>query len=161
MNLSGRRPSLSTRPWTERQRIVLLSLIGTNLAVFVAQLFLDMYQPGFVRSYLALSNRGIHEAYAWEFVTAMFLHYGPWHLLGNMLVLYFLGRDLESILGQRHFLYLYLAGAIGGELGHFMPVLHDDDPVTHGDDFRHIGGRHDDGLALLEQINHYLVDLLL
>jgi len=120
MNLSGRRRSLSTRPWTERQRIVLLSLIGTNLAVFVAQLFLDMYQPGFVRSYLALSNRGIHAAYAWEFVTAMFLHYGPWHLLGNMLVLYFLGRDLESILGRRHFLYLYLAGAIGGELGHLF-----------------------------------------
>jgi membrane associated rhomboid family serine protease len=120
MHLSGRRPSLSTRPWTERQRIVLLSLIGTNLAVFVAQLFLDMYQPGFVRSYLALSDRGIHEAYAWEFVTAMFLHYGPWHLLGNMLVLYFLGRDLESILGRRHFLYLYLAGAIGGELGHLF-----------------------------------------
>ena len=50
----------------------------------------------------------------------MFLHDGPWHLLGNMLVLYLLGRDLESILGQRHFLYLYLAGAIGGELGHLF-----------------------------------------
>jgi membrane associated rhomboid family serine protease len=37
-----------------------------------------------------------------------------------MLVLYFLGRDLELILGQRHFLYLYLAGAIGGELGHLF-----------------------------------------
>jgi membrane associated rhomboid family serine protease len=31
-----------------------------------------------------------------------------------------LGRDLESILGQRHFLYLYLAGAISGELGHLF-----------------------------------------
>src|SRR6202007_42394 len=43
-----------------------------------------------------------------------------WHLLGDMLLLYFLGRDLELILGQRHFLYLYLAGAIGGELGHLF-----------------------------------------
>ena len=120
MHLSGRKPSLFTRQWTERQRIILLSLIGTNLGVFVAQLFLDTYQPGFVRDYLALSNRGIHDAYAWQFVTAMFLHAGPWHLLGNMLILYFLGRDLESILGQRHFLYLYLAGAIGGELGHLF-----------------------------------------
>src|SRR4030088_286939 len=50
----------------------------------------------------------------------MFLHTGPWHVLGNMLVLYLLGRDLESILGQRHFLYLYLAGAVGGELGHLF-----------------------------------------
>ena len=120
MHLSGRKPSLFTRQWTERQRIVLLGLIAANLAVFVGQLFLDAYQPGFVRDYLALSGRGIHDAYAWQFVTAMFLHNGPWHLLANMLVLYFLGRDLESILGQRHFLYLYLAGAVCGQLGHLF-----------------------------------------
>jgi membrane associated rhomboid family serine protease len=50
----------------------------------------------------------------------MFLHNGPWHLLGNMLVLYLLGRDLESIIGSRHFLYLYLSGAVAGELGHLF-----------------------------------------
>ena len=27
-----------------------------------------------------------------------------------MFALYFIGRDVEAILGQRHFLYLYLAG---------------------------------------------------
>jgi len=120
MRLSGRKPSLFTRPWTERQRVVLLSLITTNVAIFVAQLFLEAYQPGLVREYLALSNRGVHDAYAWQFVTALFLHNGPWHLLGNMFVLYFLGRDVESILGQRHFLYLYLAGSVGGEIGHLF-----------------------------------------
>lgn len=120
MHLSGRKPFLFTRPWTERQRVVLLALIGVNLAAFVAQLFLEFYQPGFVRDFLALSDRGMRDAYAWQFVTAMFLHDGPWHLLGNMLVLYFLGRDVESILGQRHFFYLYLAGSIGGELGHLF-----------------------------------------
>jgi membrane associated rhomboid family serine protease len=90
------------------------------VALFVAQISLEAYQPGLVRDYLALSNRGVHDAYAWQFVTAIFLHAGPWHLLGNMLLLYFLGRDVESILGQRHFLYLYLAGSIGGELGHLF-----------------------------------------
>src|SRR5207237_3841843 len=67
-----------------------------------------------------LSNVGIHDAYAWQFVTATLLYGSPWHFLGNMLVLYILGRDLESILGQRHFLYLFLSGAIGGELGHLF-----------------------------------------
>jgi membrane associated rhomboid family serine protease len=116
----GRKPSLFTRRWTERQRIALLALIGINLAAFVAQIFLDTWQPGFVRDYLALSSRGLHDAYSWQFGTAMFLHGGPWHLLGNVLLLYFLGRDLESILGQRHFVYLYLSGAIAGELGHLF-----------------------------------------
>jgi membrane associated rhomboid family serine protease len=120
MRLSGRKRSSYTQPWTERQRIALVALISVNLAAFVAQLFLEVYQPGFVRAYLGVSDQGIHDAYAWQFVTAAFLHDGPWHLLGNMLILYLLGRDLEVILGQRHFIYLYLAGAAGGELGHLF-----------------------------------------
>lgn len=120
MRLSRRKPSSLTRRWSERQRVVLLVLVGTNIAAFVAQFFLEAYQPGIVRDFLGLSDRGIHDAYAWQFITAMFLHAGPWHLAGDMLVLYLLGRDVESILGQRHFLYLYLAGAVGGEMGHLF-----------------------------------------
>src|SRR5438046_213189 len=108
MRLSGRKYSSYTRHWTQRQRIVLLALIGFNLMAFSAQIVIDASEPGFVWNYLALSEAGIREAYAWQFLTAMFLHISPWHLLGNMLILYLLGRDLESIVGQRHFLFLYL-----------------------------------------------------
>jgi membrane associated rhomboid family serine protease len=120
MRLSGRKYSSETQHLTQRQRVVLLTLISANVAVFVAQLIVEAFEPGFVRAYLGISDAGVRDAYAWQFVTAMFLHDGPWHLLGNMLVLYLLGRDLESILGSRHFLYLYLAGAVGGELGHLF-----------------------------------------
>ena len=120
MRLSGRKPSSFTRRWTQRPRVVLLGLIGVNVVAFVAQLFLEAYQPGFVREYLGLSDRGVRAAYGWQFFTAMFLHDGPWHLLGNMLILYLLGRDVESIIGQRQFLFLYLAGAAAGELGHLF-----------------------------------------
>jgi membrane associated rhomboid family serine protease len=37
-----------------------------------------------------------------------------------MLVLYFIGRDVETIIGQRQFLFLYLFGAFSGELGHLF-----------------------------------------
>lgn len=123
MRLSGRKFSSSTQRWAKPQRVVLLTLIAINLAAFVVQLIVETFHPGFVRDYLGISHVGVRDAHAWQFVTAMFLHNGPWHLVGNMLILYLLGRDLEIILGQRHFLYLYLAGAVGGELGHlfFMP----------------------------------------
>ena len=120
MRLSGRKYSSYTQRWTQRQRVVLLALIGINLIAFSAQLVIEASQPGFVWSYLGLSSAGLREAYAWQFLTAMFLHISPWHLLGNMLILYLLGRDLESILGQRHFLYLYLSGCVAGELGHLF-----------------------------------------
>ena len=120
MRLSRRKPSLFARPWQQSRPVALLALIGLNVAGFVAQFFLDAFEPGLVRDYLALSNRGVHDAYAWQFVTATLLYSSPWHFLGNMLALYILGRDLESILGQRHFVYLFLSGAIGGELGHLF-----------------------------------------
>jgi rhomboid family protein len=120
MRLSGRKPSSFTRRWTQRPRVILLGLIGVNIVAFVTQLFLEAHQPGFVREYLGLSDRGVHAAYGWQFFTAIFLHDGPWHLAGNTLVLYLFGRDVESIIGQRHFLFLYLAGAVAGELGHLF-----------------------------------------
>src|SRR5205823_8020567 len=70
MRLSGQKPSPTTRRWTQRPRVVLLGLIGLNIAVFVTQLFLDAYEAGFVREYLALSDRGLRSAYGWQFLTA-------------------------------------------------------------------------------------------
>lgn len=120
VRLSRGKPSLFARPWQESRRAVLLALIAVNVAGYVTQLFLEAFESGFVRDYLALSKNGIEDAYAWQFVTAMFLYGNPLHFLGNVLVLYILGRDIESILGQRHFFYLFLSGAIGGEVGHLF-----------------------------------------
>lgn len=120
MRLSGRKASSHAPRWTPRQRVVLLSLIGVNFAVFIAQQIVQADQPGAVAEYLGLSYRGIDQAYAWQFFSAMFLHAGVFSFVGNMIVLYFIGRDVESIFGQKHFLYLYLAGLIGGELGHLF-----------------------------------------
>ncbi len=119
MRLSGRKTSF-TRPWTQRQRVVLLTLIGVNVAAFVTQLFLESFEQGFVHDFLGICETGVQDAYAWQFITAAFMHSSPLHLICNMLVLYLLGRDLESILGQRHFLFLYLAGAFAGELAHLF-----------------------------------------
>jgi membrane associated rhomboid family serine protease len=120
MRLLGGKLRSFTGRWTHQPRVVLLTLISLNLAGFVIQLLLEAYQPGFVRDYLGVSDHGVREAYTWQFITSMFLHNGPWHVAGNLLVLYFLGRDLEIILGHRHFLYLYIAGALAGELGHLF-----------------------------------------
>ncbi|HEX3817794.1 MAG TPA: rhomboid family intramembrane serine protease, partial [Chthoniobacterales bacterium] len=94
--------------------MALFALIGVNLVVFIAQLLIQVYRPAAIPDYLGLSYRGIDHAYAWEFFTALFLHAGVLGFAANVFVLYFVGRDLEGILGQKHFLYLYLLGAVGG-----------------------------------------------
>jgi membrane associated rhomboid family serine protease len=48
----------------------------------------------------------------WQFLTYGFAHAPPpdyWHIAGNMLVLFFLGRDIEARYGSKEFLRLYLA----------------------------------------------------
>ncbi len=120
MRLSGRKASSHASRWTPRQRVVLFSIIGANFAAFVAQQIVQVYQPAVLGDYLGLSYHGIDQAYAWQFFSAMFLQAGVFSFLASIFLLYFIGRDLESILGQKHFLYLYLGGLIGGELGHLF-----------------------------------------
>lgn len=43
-------------------------------------------------------------------LTAMFIHAGWLHLLGNMLFLYVFGNNVEDRLGRLHYLLFYLAG---------------------------------------------------
>ncbi len=99
---------------------MLFALLGVNCAAFVAQLLLQTYDPATIPTYLGLSYRGIDQAFAWQFFSALFLPGYIFQFAANILALYFIGRDLEAIVGQKHFLYLYVLGAAGGELGHLI-----------------------------------------
>jgi membrane associated rhomboid family serine protease len=50
----------------------------------------------------------------WTVVTYMFLHAGLWHIGFNMLALYFFGPAVETRLGGRNFVGLYLSSGIMG-----------------------------------------------
>lgn len=120
MRLSGRKASSYAPRWTPRQRVVLYSLLGANFLGFIAQLLIQASDPAIISAFLGLSYHGIDQAFAWQFFSAMFLPGNVLQFAVNIVALYVIGRDVESILGQKHFLYLYLLGAIGGELGHLF-----------------------------------------
>ena len=46
----------------------------------------------------------------WPVFTAMFVHAGWVHLLGNMLFLYIFGDNVEDVLGRLHYLAFYIIG---------------------------------------------------
>ena len=50
----------------------------------------------------------------WSVITYMFTHQDIWHLVFNMLMLYFSGRIFCDMLNDRRFLPLYLAGGLAG-----------------------------------------------
>lgn len=52
----------------------------------------------------------------WRMITYMFLHAGVFHILFNMLWLWWMGRAVEATLGPRTFTVIYLGSGIGGAL---------------------------------------------
>jgi membrane associated rhomboid family serine protease len=56
----------------------------------------------------------------WRVITYMFLHGGVFHLLFNMLWLWWMGRSVEETLGPRTFTVLYFGSGIGGALFDFL-----------------------------------------
>ena len=59
----------------------------------------------------------------WQFVTYAFVHMEPFHLLFNMLILWFFAPALENRWGTRTFWSFYLTVAIGAALFHALFTL--------------------------------------
>ena len=88
-------------------------LIALNSAVFFYQLTLNERMAEFAYAYGVIPFRFVHifPRDLWELLTplsAMFLHGGWGHLLGNMLYLYIFGNNVEDMLGHGRFLLFYL-----------------------------------------------------
>jgi rhomboid protease GluP len=66
----------------------------------------------------------------WRLATAMFLHFGPMHLVMNMLALWDSGRLVERWFGTVRFVALYLASGLAGNL--LSLVIQGDRAVSGG-----------------------------
>jgi membrane associated rhomboid family serine protease len=53
----------------------------------------------------------------YRLLTSAFLHEGLWHLAGNMILLFFLGRILEPGIGTSRFVAIYAASLLAGSFG--------------------------------------------
>lgn len=52
----------------------------------------------------------------WELLTSMFAHVEPWHIGFNMLALWFLGPQLEQVVGRTRFLAIYFLSGLAGSV---------------------------------------------
>jgi membrane associated rhomboid family serine protease len=59
---------------------------------------------------------GVSEGAYWQLVTSMFAHVEVWHIGFNMLVLWFLGPQLEAVLGRARYLALYFVSGLAGSV---------------------------------------------
>jgi len=111
------------------------TLMVITIGVFVLQQVLNVFLPGvggrgnfFLSEWFALSGDHFRQLKVWTVLSYGFLHStaGLWHILGNMLGLYFIGRILEPMLGRERFLFLYLGSTLIGGLVYL--AFHFSDP---------------------------------
>ncbi|MFH1812113.1 MAG: rhomboid family intramembrane serine protease [Pseudomonadota bacterium] len=94
-------------------------ILITNVAVFVLLGLLVKIAPGFyviLFDNLALSPSAIVDFKVWTLLTYAFVHslQDVFHLLFNLLLLFFFGPALEQRWGTRRFVIFYAMGALGG-----------------------------------------------
>ncbi len=94
-------------------------LLIINIAIFVLQMIFrrtsnGMELPFFEKWFSAMGSQPLQ---VWRLITFQFLHANTFHLLFNMLGLYFLGPVLERSWGPKRFIAFYLTcGFVGGLL---------------------------------------------
>ena len=101
--------------------IVNWSLIALNVFIFFIILSLGDRAEVLVAVLGVVPPRLFHHPGLFEFATlftAMFLHGGWAHLLGNMLALYVFGDNVEDRMGSGHYLLFYLLCGLVASFAH-------------------------------------------
>jgi rhomboid protease GluP len=89
-------------------------ILGLNLVMFALEIRAGGSTDQFALYRLgALVPIAVREGQWWRLVSSLFLHFGPVHLLMNMLALWFLGPFTEFALGFRKFLLVYFIAGVG------------------------------------------------
>ncbi len=113
----GSSPQMNMVPITP----VVKWLIGINVGIWlVLQVIVEQYvlrEPFFTMVFGLVPQTFIQKFFVWQPFTYMFLHsHSPFHILFNMLLLWWLGSELEGRWGSKFFLIYYLASGIGAGL---------------------------------------------
>ena len=121
-------------------RSVIMTIIVINLVIWVADCFTNHVGPPnpatgekasrFLSHVMAVDTEIAQKPWnAWKFLTYGFAHAslgtksGIWHILFNMLTLFFLGRAVEEKLGKQEFTKFYLIAVVVAGVGWFLAQM--------------------------------------
>ena len=103
--------------------IVTPVLIALNVLAYVVTVFQSGSAFANSESSLFTATSMIPEFTAagewWRILTSGFMHFGLWHLLLNMAVLYIVGNHVEPELGRLRFIAVYFLSLLGGSAAAF------------------------------------------
>ena len=103
------------RSW--RFSATLILIISLTVIFALQQINIVYFRNLDFHRLFALRADGLRAGWLWQLITFQFLHVGPFHLIFNLLVIWFCGKAVEGRLGTANFLKIYFAsGILGGIL---------------------------------------------
>ena len=101
-------------------------MLIVNLSVFIIVNIVGIRYPIiYFRAIEELAGKAIYLQTGQNlhtFLTLMFLHGNIGHILGNMLILFFIGMALESRIGKKWTAIIYLSGGLIATLGQYVVI---------------------------------------
>jgi len=94
---------------------------STEAPAFDPEMFLRAApQVSVVQNWLELDTEKVKRGQVWRLITSAFCHdrFGIWHIVFNMLFLYWFGQFVESTYGSTEFLCFYLGAALVASLAY-------------------------------------------
>ncbi len=114
----------SRTPAAPRRWPVTNALLLANVFVFIGVVLVQQFLPRFpLEQYFGLSLAGLREGYLWQLLTFQFLHGGILHLLLNCWGIYIFGHVIETTLGRKRMLKVYLLSGVAGGALHVVGSL--------------------------------------
>jgi rhomboid protease GluP len=96
---------------------VTVTILALLLAIFVAELrFGALVSRESIIAFGALAREQVAAGEYWRLLTAIWLHGGIDHLVGNGIALYILGMVCESAFGPAQFVVLYVLSGLAGSV---------------------------------------------
>jgi membrane associated rhomboid family serine protease len=112
---------------TRRFPAVTVALIATNVAVWVLyelpNLDGSIRELGYFPCEVESTCPNVGQPWPFNVISAMFMHGGWEHLLGNMLFLWIFGNNVEDAMGRVRFLFFYLAAGIAASAAQTIVTL--------------------------------------
>jgi membrane associated rhomboid family serine protease len=93
-------------------------LILINLTIFLIVYLLVILGFSDFVGLIELQPAAFFSGSLWQILTHMFVHLTLWHLLANMISLFFIGNFVEKIIGRKRIFWFYLAAGIFAGLFH-------------------------------------------
>lgn len=110
-------------------RLIIINVVvfvAINLLWVVLRISNEWQDPASfhaIKNFFLISSDWVHNlTHPWVIITHAFVHHDFWHILWNMLFMYWFGRIVGDFIGNQRILPIYLLGAIAGGLTYILTI---------------------------------------